>query len=153
MCIHGSQNSEILDRIDFAGLVFFELSRIINYIKGACDVMGFWTKLDQLIVFHEIIIDRPKGSAHPRFPAMIYPLDYGYLKGTKSGDGNEIDIWRGNLKDNYLVGIVCTVDIKKMDTELKLLIGCTENEIDTIDRFHNQDKYMSGIVIRRDSQQ
>lgn len=33
--------------------------------------MSFWTKLDQLIASHEIIIDRPKSSAHPRFPDMI----------------------------------------------------------------------------------
>jgi inorganic pyrophosphatase len=113
--------------------------------------MNFWTRLDQLIASHEIIIDRSKGSAHPRFPDMIYPLDYGYLKDTTSGDGHEIDIWKGTLTDSRLVAIVCTVDTKKLDTEVKLLIGCTDDEIAVVDRFHNKDKYMSGIIIRRDS--
>jgi inorganic pyrophosphatase len=113
--------------------------------------MDFWAKLDQLIASHEIIIDWPKGSAHPRFPEMTYPLDYGYLKGPRSGDGHEIDIWRGTLKDNDLVAIIYTVDTRKLDTEVKLLIGCTNDEITIINKFHNRDNSMSGIIIRRDS--
>ena len=41
--------------------------------------MDFWDALDQLTADSEIVIDRPKGSAHPRFPNFIYPVDYGYL--------------------------------------------------------------------------
>jgi len=43
---------------------------------------GFWQTFDRLILESEIVIDRPKSSAHPRYPDFIYPLDYGYLKGT-----------------------------------------------------------------------
>lgn len=32
------------------------------------------------------MIDRPKGSAHPRYPEFIYKVDYGYLKNTSSID-------------------------------------------------------------------
>ncbi len=112
--------------------------------------MSFWTKLDRLIAAHEIIIDRPKGTAHPRFPDLVYPLDYGYLKGTSGGDGNEIDIWRGSIKCDKLVAVVCTVDTQKKDTEVKLLIGCTDKEIALVNKLHNHGKYSSGIVLRRD---
>jgi inorganic pyrophosphatase len=112
--------------------------------------MSFWIKLDQMLVSQEIVIDRPKGSAHPRYPGMVYPLDYGYLKGTSGGDGSEIDVWKDTLEENRLVAIICTVDTKKMDTEIKLLIGCTDNEIALVDRFHNQHMFMSGIVIKRE---
>lgn len=37
----------------------------------------FWQALDELIRTSEIVIDRPRGSAHPRYPEMIYPVDYG----------------------------------------------------------------------------
>jgi len=47
------------------------------------------------------------------------------------------------------VAVICTVDSLKNDTELKLLLGCTEKEIDIVDRFHNENKYMSGMVVRR----
>ena len=44
----------------------------------------FWDALDELVSNSEIVIDRPKGSAHPRFPDFIYKVDYGYLKDTAS---------------------------------------------------------------------
>jgi inorganic pyrophosphatase len=107
-----------------------------------------WTRLDGLIASNTVVIDRPRGSRHPRYPEIVYPLDYGYLKGTSGGDGNEIDVWRGSMLGNKLTGIVCTVDIMKGDAGIKLLIGCTNNDIDTASRFLNND-YMSAIVIRR----
>ena len=44
----------------------------------------FWNALDELVSHSEIVIDRPKGSVHPRFPGFIYRVDYGYLKNTTS---------------------------------------------------------------------
>lgn len=35
----------------------------------------FWDRLDALIQQSEIIIDRPRGTAHPRYPEYLYPLD------------------------------------------------------------------------------
>jgi inorganic pyrophosphatase len=110
--------------------------------------MDFWSRLDNLLAIKEIYIDRPKGSAHPRFPDLIYPLDYGYLKNTSGGDGNEIDVWRGSNAGDKLAGIICTVDIIKNDAEIKLLVGCTDAEIEIIEKFHNV-KQMSGIIVRR----
>jgi len=111
--------------------------------------MDFWAKFDQMLATSEIVIDRKKGSRHPRFPDIIYPLDYGYLEGTSGGDGNEIDVWRGSLTDGKLVAVICTVDLKKCDSEVKLLIGCTEDEIGIVDAFHNYGDLMSGIIIMR----
>ncbi len=111
--------------------------------------MDFWIWLDNLVASQELVIDRPKGSTHPRYPDMVYPLDYGYLKFTSGGDGNEIDAWRGSIADSQLVGIICTVDIKKKDTEIKLLIGCTETEIGIVEKFYRDNSYVSGIVVRK----
>lgn len=49
--------------------------------------MEFWQALENLVAASQTIIDRPQGSAHPRYPDMIYPLDYGYLHDTHGGDG------------------------------------------------------------------
>lgn len=38
-------------------------------------------------------IDRPLGSAHPRHPEMIYPINYGYVDGVFAGDGAEQDVY------------------------------------------------------------
>jgi inorganic pyrophosphatase len=108
----------------------------------------FWSRLDELIKSSEIVIDRPKGTAHPRYPGLIFPLDYGYLKGTTAVDGNAIDVWRGSAGHLKLTAVACTVDVKKKDAEIKLIIGCTEKEINIIEK-HHSDKYMSCIIIRR----
>lgn len=109
----------------------------------------FWTALDTLVLASEIIIDRPKNSAHPRYPDMIYPADYGYLKNTASMDGGGIDVWLGSESAKSIDAIICIVDLIKRDSEIKILIGCTEEEKQTIFAFHNDSEYMKGILIRR----
>ena len=111
----------------------------------------FWTRLDELIESSEIVLDRPKGSRHPRYTDIVFPLDYGYLDGTTTVDGNGIDIWQGTAEHRKLTAIACTVDIHKRDAEIKLLIGCTDEEIDIIEAFHN-GPYQSAIIIRRETE-
>jgi inorganic pyrophosphatase len=110
----------------------------------------FWTRFDKLIASSEIVIDRLKGSRHPRYPDFTYPLDYGYLAGTTTIDGNGIDIWQGSMEHRLLTAVACTVDMEKKDAEIKLIIGCTEEEISIIEDFHN-GPYQSAIIIKRDT--
>lgn len=97
----------------------------------------FWDYLNQLIATHPWVIDRPKGSAHPRYPELIYPMDYGYLQGTSTLDGGGIDLWVGSLPNQQISGIAITVDLDKHDAEIKLLIACTAHETQTILNFLN----------------
>lgn len=109
----------------------------------------FWIALDNLINQSEIVIDRPKGTAHPRYPDLIYEVDYGFLKNTTSMDGGGIDVWVGTDEKKSIDAIICTIDLMKRDSEIKILIGCTEEEKRLIDKIHNQSEYMKGILIRR----
>ena len=108
----------------------------------------FWKALDELVSSSEIVIDRPRGSAHPRFPNFIYKVDYGYLKNTSSMDGAGIDVWIGS-GDKKIDAIMCIVDLMKRDSEIKILIGCTEEEKLEIYKTHNETEYMKGVLIRR----
>lgn len=110
----------------------------------------FWQMLEAMAEACELVIDRPKGSRHPQYPDVVYQLDYGYLKGTSSMDGGGIDVWLGSKADRQLEGIICTVDRLKGDSEIKLLISCTEEEIAIANRFHNESEYMKGLLIRRE---
>lgn len=110
--------------------------------------LEFWNLLDELVHSSEIVIDRPKGSAHPRYPEQIYEADYGYLKGTASMDGGGIDVWVGT-GGKEVDAVICTVDIVKKDSEIKVLIGCTEEEKETIYKMHNRTSNMKGLLIRR----
>lgn len=109
----------------------------------------FWTTLDNLLKQSEIVIDRPKGMVHPKYPDFIYEVDYGYLLDTTSMDGGGIDVWRGTDKEQKIDAIMCTVDLKKKDSEIKILIGCTDVEKDKIYHIHNDSQYMKGIMIYR----
>ena len=108
----------------------------------------FWKALDELVDTSEIVIDRTKGTAHPKYSNYIYRVDYGYLKNTSSMDGAEIDVWVGS-GDKRIDAIMCTVDLMKKDSEIKLLIGCTEEEKLMIYETHNDSQFMKGVLICR----
>ena len=108
----------------------------------------FWKVLDELVNSSEIVIDRPRGSAHPRFPNFIYKVDYGYLKDTASMDGGGIDVWVGS-GEKKIDAIMCIVDLRKKDSEIKILVGCTEEEKLEVYKTHNETQYMKGVLIRR----
>lgn len=110
---------------------------------------SFWKAIDTLVSSGKIVIDRPKGSSHPRFPNIEYKVDYGYIENTSSMDGDGIDVWLGSLADKKVNAIICTVDLMKKDSEIKLLIGCTEEEMNTVYKFHNDSEFMKGILISR----
>ena len=44
-----------------------------------------------------VIVDRPLGSRHPKYPDMQYPVNYGYVPGIMGGDGEE--------QDAYILGV------------------------------------------------
>jgi inorganic pyrophosphatase len=90
---------------------------------------GFWEYLQQLVDTSQIVVERPKGSIHPRSPGNSYPVDYGFLSDITSIDGNGVDVWVGTLGERKVVGVLCTVDLLKRDTELKLLLNCVDDEI------------------------
>ncbi len=111
---------------------------------------SFWQALDKIVSESNIIIDRPKGEHHPKYPDMIYPVDYGYLENTSSMDGGGIDVWRGT-NGNAIDAIICTVDLVKRDSEIKILIGCSEDEKRLVMESHNNSEKMKGLLIRREA--
>jgi inorganic pyrophosphatase len=116
----------------------------------------FWQGMTQLLITNSLVIDRRKGTTHPRYPQLIYPLDYGYLENTTSSDGGGIDVWLGSLSTvmdkKTLTGILCTFDTLKRDAEIKLLIACTEEDIQVIRDFHKDmhTLYIPNPVVEHD---
>ncbi len=109
---------------------------------------SFWAFLDQLVASSQVIIDRPKNSQHPRYPDIVYPLDYGYLDKTSSVDSGGLDVWVSASGNQKLAAVIVTVDLQKRDAEIKILLGCTDAEMQTILDFHNT-KSMRALLLRR----
>lgn len=73
----------------------------------------FWDALDNLVRQSEVVIDRPKGTVHPKYPDFLYEVDYGYLEDTTSMDGGGIDVWKGTDEEQKIDAIMCIVDLTK----------------------------------------
>jgi inorganic pyrophosphatase len=108
----------------------------------------YWQRLDRLVEQCRLVIDRPAGSAHPRYPDFIYPFDYGYLEGTLAMDQGGIDVWRGSLSEQKVTGIICTVDLTKKDAEIKILLGCSGAEAREILAAHNSEQQAGLLILR-----
>ena len=165
MCVHSQQRLQHrkirnisklnTSAVKSGGCTFCMCCDIMNSIIqffGGDNVNGyneeFWKALDELVNNSEIVIDRPKGTAHPKYPDFIYKVDYGYLKDTSSMDGGGIDVWVGS-GEKKIDAIMCIVDLMKKDSEIKILIGCTEEEKKIVYETHNETPFMKGILVRR----
>ncbi|MBD2679770.1 MULTISPECIES: inorganic pyrophosphatase [Nostoc] len=122
----------------------------MNYELISTNFTQFWLKIDQLVTDSNLKIDRPKGTSHPRYPSLIYPLDYGYLEDTQSGDKAEIDVWLGSLPSKAVTALICSVDLEKRDTEIKILIGCTSEESREILNIQNIGSQSAILLFRNE---
>lgn len=63
-----------------------------------------------------VTVDRPLGSAHPEYPDMIYPVNYGYVEGITAPDGEEQDVYILGVDTpvekftGVVVGVICRED-------------------------------------------
>ena len=110
--------------------------------------------LDKIVT---VKIDRPLGSIHSKkFPNHIYPINYGYIPNTVSGDGEELDA--------YILGIYepletftgkCIAIIHRIDDNDDKLVVVPENryfsndEIRVLTEF--QERFFKSKIIKRKS--
>ena len=102
----------------------------------------------------KIKIDRPFGTKHPKH-GFIYPLNYGYVPDTISGDGEELDA--------YLLGVFepveefegnCIAIIHRTnDNDDKLVVApigknYSDDAINALTEF--QEQYFEHIIIRNE---
>lgn len=71
----------------------------------------------------KVIMDRPLGAKHPKCK-IIYPINYGYLPNTASGDGEEIDAYIiGEFEPlEFYEGYVVAIIRRTNDNEDKLVV-------------------------------
>lgn len=108
-----------------------------------------WTAWADWIDAHGVTIDRPAQSAHPDYPSIVYPLDYGYVNDTVATDDEPVDVFMGTA-DVGLVGLLLTTDHRQHDREAKLLFDCSPTEVYTVHGFVNYDRtLLEGVLVLR----
>lgn len=99
-----------------------------------------------------IVIDRELGSKHSEY-GFIYPVNYGYVPDTTSGDGEELDC--------YLLGVFepvktfkgkCIAIIHRVDDDDDKLIIVSKNKEYSDDAINAlvefQERYFEHIIVR-----
>ena len=93
-----------------------------------------------------IVIDRPIGSAHPRFAELIYPINYGYIPETEGGDGEEQDVYLLGVSEpvrEYTARVIGII-YRENDEECKLAAapcGMAFNQAEIAEAVDFQEKY------------
>jgi inorganic pyrophosphatase len=100
----------------------------------------------------DVIIDRPLGSKHPKH-GFIYPVNYGYIPNTISGDGEELDC--------YILGIYdplktfngkCIAIIRRLNDNDDKLIIVPDNKLFSNDEIRVltdfQEQFFESKVLR-----
>jgi inorganic pyrophosphatase len=90
-----------------------------------------WRRWERLIDDRGIVLDRPRGTAHPLYPDMIYPCDYGHLPGTTAADGEELDAFVGS-EPTGLVGLIHLTHQPSGISEPKLLVNMSRADADRL---------------------
>lgn len=98
-----------------------------------------------------VTVDRPIGSRHPDYPDMIYPINYGYVKGIIAPDGEEQDAYVLGVDEpiSEFCGRVVAIIHRLDDVENKLVVApngmkFTENDIKA--KTHFQEKYFKSKI-------
>ena len=101
----------------------------------------------------DVKIDRPMGSKHPKYN-YIYPVNYGYIPNTLSGDGEEIDCYvLGIFEPLEIYTGKCIAIIKRLDDNDDKLVIVPENknysddEIKVLTEF--QERFFKSEIIRK----
>ena len=100
---------------------------------------------------YTVTVDRPIGSRHPKYPDLVYPVNYGYVEGIIAPDGEEQDAYILGVKEavKEFSGSLIAIIHREDDIEDKWVIApegmCfTVEEIKKLTYF--QEKYFKSKI-------
>ena len=100
----------------------------------------------------EVKMDRPMGSRHPK-KGFIYPVNYGYIPNTISGDGEELDAYVLGIHEpvETFTGKVIAIIHRLNDNDDKLVVtsegkNYTDEQIRALTEF--QEAYFKSEIYR-----
>ena len=100
----------------------------------------------------QVVMDRPLGTKHPKYD-FPYPVNYGYVPGTLSGDSEELDAYVLGLdKPVEKFSGVCIAIIHRLDDNDDKLVVVPDGIVLNNDEIENQvefqEKWFKHIIVR-----
>ena len=97
-------------------------------------------------------IDRPLGSKHPKY-GFVYPVNYGYIPNTVSGDGEELDAYILGINEpieNFTGKCIAIIHTTNDDDDKLIVVpenhNFTNNQIRELTDF--QEKFFTSEILR-----
>lgn len=99
-----------------------------------------------------VVVDRPMGSVHPEHTDMIYPVNYGYIRGVIAADGEEQDAYILGVTSpvKEFTGKVTAVIHRINDVEDKLVAAPENrkfNQAEILEAVHFQEQYFDSSIV------
>ena len=100
----------------------------------------------------EVVMDRPLGSKHPKH-GFVYPVNYGFIPNTVSGDGEELDAYvLGEFAPlKTYKSVVKAIIHRTNDDDDKLVVmpkdkNYNDDQIRALTEF--QERFFDSVIIR-----
>ena len=129
-----------------------------GFQRRSCGAFPMASEMSENIIGKVVrgTIDRPMGSAHPDYPDLIYPVNYGYVEGILAADGEEQDVYvlGADKPLETFAGRVIAIYHRTNDKEDKWIVsldGRDYSDGEILAAIDFQERYFQGVLIRHRS--
>ena len=100
-----------------------------------------------------VTVDRPLGSVHPNFKNIVYPVNYGFVKGIIAPDGEEQDVYilGIDVPVKEFSGKIIAVIHRLNDVEDKWIVaaeGTDFSDVEILKNIYFVEQFFEGYLCR-----
>ena len=145
-----TKNKKDIDDPWYTGRFEEVYNQIVEGCEGFLDSVKNYGYIGKII---EACIDRKIGDSHPKYENCIYPINYGFIPNTVSGDGEELDVYvLGEDKPKEKCFGKCIAIIHRTNNnDDKLVISANGKEYsvqEIMDETHFIEQYFESVIIK-----
>lgn len=107
----------------------------------------FWQKIDAAFISGDYKKLYTKGTKHPLYPSLVFPVDYGHIT-TNDDEKSSMKAFKGNGEQTVQSVVVCANLLEK-DLSAILLIGLEDHQEEEVLKFLNSTDFQKAVIIRR----
>ena len=98
-----------------------------------------------------VTVDRKMGTRHPKYPDLIYPVNYGYIQGIPAPAGEDQDAYILGVDEpvNVFTGKIIAIIHRKDDVEEKWVVVPREQTLskeEIMEQVKFQEQYFDIVI-------